>query len=112
MVKPQIRHTEARCTPDAATAAGGGLRIGFQQASSRSRLASDEMVMNGPRHILVVGADVALRDMLAHALGNGGAFRVTEASSAAEAVVRAQARHHRLDPINVLTTLTDADTTR
>ena len=72
---------------------------------------SDEMIMNGPRHVLVVGADVALRDMLAHALENGGAFKVAEAASAAEVMARTQLRHQRLDAIIALTALVDSDVT-
>jgi len=67
--------------------------------------------MNGPRHILIVGAEPALRDTLAHGLESGGVFHVTDAVGAAEAMARTQLRQQRLDAIIVQAALADGDGT-
>jgi DNA-binding response OmpR family regulator len=67
--------------------------------------------MDGPRHILIVGTDPELRDTLAHALEGGGAFSVTDAAGAAEAMARTQLRQQRLDAIIVQAALADGDGT-
>jgi DNA-binding response OmpR family regulator len=64
-----------------------------------------------PRHILVVGAEAGLRERLAQALEGDGAFRVTDAAGAAEAVARTQLRQQRLDAIVVQDALADGDGT-
>jgi CheY-like chemotaxis protein len=48
--------------------------------------------MSGQKHILIVDDDRALRSTLAVALETDGAFEVTQADSAAEAIAKTQAR--------------------
>jgi DNA-binding response OmpR family regulator len=65
--------------------------------------------MNGPRHILIVGAEPAQRDTLADTLEAGGMFQISEASSAADALLRTQSRHRRLDAIVMQASFDDGD---
>jgi DNA-binding response OmpR family regulator len=55
--------------------------------------------MTGQKHILLVNDDAALRTTLATALEAGGAFRVVEASTAADAMAMALSRDLRFDVI-------------
>src|SRR5579863_2464145 len=65
--------------------------------------------MSGQKHILIVDDDRALRSTLAAALEMDGAFSVTQADSAAEAMVKTQARGLRFDAVILDITLPDAD---
>jgi DNA-binding response OmpR family regulator len=67
--------------------------------------------MNGPRHILIVGAEPGLRETLAQALETGGMFQVSDAAGAAEAMARTQLRQQPLDAIIVQAALADGDGT-
>jgi DNA-binding response OmpR family regulator len=62
--------------------------------------------MKTPKQILILGGEARLRDALAQALESGGAFRVTDATGAAEAMPASQ---QRLDAIIVQPTPADGD---
>jgi DNA-binding response OmpR family regulator len=61
------------------------------------------------KHILIVDDDRALRTALAATLEAGGAFRVTEAGTAAEAMALAVSRDQRFDAILLDLNLPDGD---
>jgi PleD family two-component response regulator len=86
-------------------------RIGAGRARSRGRQSPDREAMDGPKNILIVGADPGLRESLVHALESGGAFSVTDAAGVAEAMARTQLRQQRLDAIVVQAALADGDGT-
>jgi DNA-binding response OmpR family regulator len=65
--------------------------------------------MSGQKHILIVDDDRALRSTLAVALETDGAFEVTQADSAAEAIAKTQARGLRFDAVILDIALPDAD---
>lgn len=65
--------------------------------------------MSGQKHILIVDDDRAPRSMLAAALEMDGAFVVTQADSAAEAMAKTQARGLRFDAVILDLALPDAD---
>ena len=65
--------------------------------------------MSGHKHILIVDDDRALRSTLAAALETDGAFEVTQADSAADAIVKTQSRALRFDAVILDLALPDAD---
>ena len=65
--------------------------------------------MSGQKHILLVDDDRALRSTLAAALEMDGAFIVTQADCAADAMAKTQARTLRFDAIILDLGLPDAD---
>ncbi len=65
--------------------------------------------MFGPKHILIVDDDRALRVTLGTALEAGGLFRVTEAGSVADAMAKALSRDLRFDVILLDLALPDGD---
>jgi DNA-binding response OmpR family regulator len=65
--------------------------------------------MSVPKHILIVDDDRALRSTLAAALEMDGAFAVTQADSAADAMIKTQARALRFDAVILDVVLPDAD---
>src|SRR5580658_9712477 len=65
--------------------------------------------MSGQKHILIVDDDRALRSTLAAALEMDGAFAVTQADSAADAMIKTQARALRFDAVILDLALPDAD---
>jgi len=65
--------------------------------------------MAGQTQILIVDDDRALRSMLAAALETDGAFVVTEADSAADALAKTQGRAVRFDAVILDLALPDAD---
>jgi DNA-binding response OmpR family regulator len=58
-------------------------------------------VVEEPKHILIIGAGTGLRSALGQALESDGAFQVTEAAGAADAMAKTQARRQRLHAIIV-----------
>ena len=65
--------------------------------------------MSGQKHILIVDDDRALRGTLVAALETDGAFEVTQANSAADALAKTQARGLRFDAVILDAKLPDAD---
>lgn len=65
--------------------------------------------MSGQKHILIVDDDRALRGTLAAALETDGAFAVTQADSAADALVKTQAQRLRFDAVILDLALPDGD---
>jgi DNA-binding response OmpR family regulator len=65
--------------------------------------------MEEPKYILIIGAGTGLRNALAHALESDGAFQVTEAAGATDAMTRMQARQQQLHAIIVEPAATDVD---
>ncbi len=65
--------------------------------------------MDEPKYILVIGADTGLRDTLGQTLESDGAYQVTEATGAADAMLRMQARQQQLHAIIVEPPPVDAD---
>jgi len=65
--------------------------------------------MAGQTQILIVDDDRALRSMLAAALETNGAFAVTEADSAADALAKTQGRAVRFDAVILDLALPDGD---
>jgi len=65
--------------------------------------------MSAQKHILIVDDDRALRSTLAAALEMDGAFSVTQADSAADAMAKTQARGLRFDAVILDISLPDGD---
>jgi DNA-binding response OmpR family regulator len=65
--------------------------------------------MKRSRHVLIVGADAALRDTLAQPLESDGNFRVTDTAGDAEAIMWMQERKPLFDAIIVLSAAVSTD---
>jgi DNA-binding response OmpR family regulator len=69
----------------------------------------EDIPMSGPKHILIVDDDRALRSTLAAALEMEGAFEVTQADCAADAMAKSQGRGLRFDAVILDISLPDGD---
>jgi DNA-binding response OmpR family regulator len=65
--------------------------------------------MNEPKHILIVGGDIGLRNALGRALASDGTFQVTEVADATDAMAQTQLRQQRLHAIIVQAAPADDD---